>query len=128
MGLGLDDSIRDSERLTKERHDRQQRVRKKPYGAPPQFVAVTADGALLQLLIDFLESLAKEFKPHDKLNERLGAIPDANVAARDWDAPRSFHDPWATQLAEKMGELLCNWLAMKEREIAEAGQAKLTGR
>ena len=59
-GDGVDDSIRDSERLTKERHDRQQgatrrgRVsRKKLYLQTPQGVAVTADGGLLQLLIDF---------------------------------------------------------------------------
>src|SRR6516165_5216154 len=111
--MGLDDSIRDSESLTKERHDRQHRVRKKPYGATPQFVAVTADGGLLQLLIDFLESLPEEFKPPDQLNERLGRIPDAirhvalailapilDTVARGWDGPPSFHDPWRTQLAE----------------------------
>jgi hypothetical protein len=139
--MGLDDSIRDSESLTKERHHRQHRVRKKPYGATPQFVAVTADGGLLQLLIDFLESLPEEFKPPDELNERLGGIPDGiphvalailapilDTIARGWDGPPSFHDPWAVQLAEKMGGLLCHWLAMKEAEMAEAGQAKLTGR
>src|SRR6516165_5713221 len=137
--MGLDDSIRDSESLTKERHDRQHRVREKPYGATPEFVAVTADGGLLQLLIDFLESLPEEFKPPDELNERLGAIPGAiphvalailapmlDTIARGWEGKPAFHDPWRTQLAEKMGELLCHWLAMKEAEIAE--QAKSTGR
>ena len=139
--MGLDDSIRDAESLTKERHDRQHRVRKKPYGATPQFVAVTADGGLLQLLIDFLESLPEEFKPPDQLNERLGRIPDAirhvalailapilDTVARGWDGPPSFHDPWRTQLAEKMGEMLCHWLAMMEVELAEAAQAELTGK
>jgi hypothetical protein len=108
----LDDSIRDSERLTKERHARRQkRLAKRPYGATPEFVAVTADGGLLQLLIDFLESLPEEFKPPDELNERLGSIPNAiphvalailapilDVAARGWDGPPSFHDACA-----------CNW-------------------
>jgi hypothetical protein len=135
----LDDGIRDSERLTKERSDHQQRIRKKPYGATPQFVAVTADGGLLQLLIDFLESLPEEFTPPDELNERLGRIPDAiphvalailapvlDAAVRGWDGSPSFHDAWRVQLAENMGMLLCHWLAMKEAEIAE--QAKLKGK
>jgi hypothetical protein len=137
----LDDSIRDSERLTKEQHDRRQRLRKKPYGATPQFVAVTADGGLLQLLIDFLESLPEELRPPNELNERLGRIPGAiphvalailqpvlDTIARGWEDKPAFHDPWRVRLAEKMGALLCHWLAMKETEMAESAKAELTGK
>src|SRR5262249_12780846 len=76
---------------------------------------------------DFLADKAPP--PPAALNKRLGSIPDAmphvalailapvlDAVARGWEGKPGFHDPWRTQLAEKMGELLCHWLAMKEAE------------
>ena len=72
----MDESTRDSERLTTERHNRQHRnIRKKLYCATPEGVAVTGD-LLLQPLIDFLKDPDNPFRPPSELEERLHRIPD----------------------------------------------------
>jgi DNA-directed RNA polymerase len=135
----MDDTTKGSEYLTSERYKRQHRaIRKKLYCATPEGVAVTADGGLLRLLIDFLASKDAP-PPPDELNERLGRIPEAiqhvalailqptlDAIARGWQAPRKIAkraDNWRMLLAKQMGEMLCRWLALKETEMAEAAKA-----
>jgi len=54
--MGMESTVKGSERLTKQRRARRQRLtRKRLFGNTPEGVASTADTGLLQLLIDFLE-------------------------------------------------------------------------
>ena len=72
----MDESIRDSERLTIERHNHQHRnIRKKHYCSTDESVAVTGD-LLLRPLIDFLKDPDNPFRPPSGLEERLRRIPD----------------------------------------------------
>jgi DNA-directed RNA polymerase len=139
----MDESIRDSERLTDERHRHQHRnIRKKLYCATPEGVAVTGD-LLLQPLIDFLKDPDNPFRPPSELEERLHRIPDhhPHVAlailapvldgfARDREDDQGFIINRKgvivpklysrTPLAEALGTHLLGWLVHKEREMAEA--------
>ena len=148
----METTVKGSERLTKERRARRQKLtRKKLFCATPEGVAVTVDTGLLQLLIDFLEGkdpngfpltpddLAPS--PPDELKERLERIPDPcpfvalailapllDRIERGWDDRSTFRDPWRTQLAEQMGERLRDEFALKEMRLAEALEAELSGK
>jgi hypothetical protein len=121
----------------------------------PKGVA-TAD-VFLAPLINFLSGADPDNpppRPPDELNERLGRIPGAiahvalAILAPVLDAiERGFEDPsesrlrrnpdgstapradnWHMLLVKDMGETLCRWLLLKEREMAEAAEAKLRGK
>jgi hypothetical protein len=152
----LEGSIKGSKRLTAERNARRNKLpRKRVFCATPKGVA-TAD-VLLAPLINFLSGAdPKNPPPHppDELNERLGRIPNAiphvalailapvlDAVERGFEKPpesRLLRNPdgsvakradnWRMLLAKETGETLCRWLIFKERDMAEAAKAKLSGR
>ena len=116
----MESTVKGSERLTKQRRARRQRLtRKRLFGNTPEGVASTADTGLLELLIDFLEGKDPNNRapaPPAELEERLGRIPDPcpfvalailapllDRIERGWDDRSTFRDPWRTQLAEQLG-------------------------
>src|SRR6516165_11323064 len=140
----MDESTRDSERLTTERHNRQHRnIRKKLYCSTEESVAVTGD-LLLQPLINFLKDSDNPFRPPSGLEERLHRIPDhhphvalailapmldgfarnredndqALILNRDGHLVSKRYS--RTPLAEALGTHLLGWLVYKEREMAKA--------
>lgn len=142
----MDESIRDSERLTIERHNHQHRnIRKKHYCSTDESVAVTGD-LLLRPLIDFLKDPDNPFRPPSGLEERLRRIPDhhphvalailaplldgfardredndqALILNRDGHLVSKRYS--RTPLAEALGTHLLGWLVYKEREMAKAEQ------
>ena len=140
----MESTVKGSERLTKQRRARRQRLtRKRLFGNTPEGVASTADTGLLELLIDFLEGKEPNNRapaPPAELEERLGRIPDPcpfvalailapllDRIERGWDDRSTFRDPWRTQLAEQLGERLGDEFARKEMKLAEALEAELKG-
>ena len=141
----MESTVKGSERLTKQRRARRQRLtRKRLFGNTPEGVASTADTGLLELLIDFLEGKDPNNRapaPPAELEERLGRIPDPcpfvalailapllDRIERGWDDRSTFRDPWRTQLAEQLGERLGDEFARKEMKLAEALEAELKGK
>jgi hypothetical protein len=148
----LEGSIKGSKRLTAERNARRNKLpRKRVFCATPKGVA-TAD-VLLAPLINFLTSKDAPHPP-DELNERLGRIPNAiphvalailapvlDAVERGFEKPSESRllrnpdgsvakraDNWRMLLAKETGETLCRWLLFKERDMAEAAKAKLSGK
>src|SRR6516164_4354970 len=142
----MDESSRDSEHLTIERHKHQHRnIRKKLYCSTDESVAVTGD-LLLRPLIDFLKDPDNPFQPPSGLEERLHRIPDhhphvalailapvldgfardredndqALILNRNGVIVSKRHS--RTPLAEDLGTHLLGWLVHKEREMAKAEQ------
>jgi hypothetical protein len=131
----MDDSIRDSERLNVERHEHRHRnIRKTLYCATLEGVEVTAE-VFLEPLTKFLAGKDPDNLPPlppEELNWRLGCIPDAiphvalailqpvlDAIARGWEVPKKTAkraDNWRMLLAKQMGEILGNWLALKDME------------
>ncbi len=133
----MDDAIKGSEQLTTERYPRRQRLtRKRLYCATPEGAEVTAE-LLLAPLTDFLADKIKDNPPPlppDELNDRLGRVaiytadtypavalailaPVLDAIARGWEG-YDDNKSWKMLLAEQMGGRLCDWLALKEEEIA----------
>jgi hypothetical protein len=148
----LEASIKGSKRLTAERNARRNKLpRKRVFCATPKGVA-TAD-VLLAPLINFLTSKDAPHPP-DQLNERLGRIPNAiphvalailapvlDAVERGFEKPSESRllrnpdgsvakraDNWRMLLAKETGETLCSWLLLKERDMAEAAEAKKRGK
>jgi hypothetical protein len=131
----LDDTTKGSEYLTAERSKRQNKLtRKRLFCATPK--GVEAASVLLGPLTDFLAGRIKDNPPPpppDELNERLGRIdnPHPHVALailapvldaieRGWEAPKKTDakraDNWRMLLAKQMGEILRDWLVLKDME------------
>jgi hypothetical protein len=142
----MESTVKGSERLTKERRARRQKLtRKKPFCATPEGVAATADTGLLQLLIGFLagedpDPNNRAPSPPAELEERFKRIPDPcpfialailapllDRIERGWDDRSTFRDPWHTQLAEQLGERLRDEFARKEMKLAVERKAELSG-
>ena len=152
----MEGTARGSKRFTDERSARRNKLpRKRVFCATPKGVATA--NVFLGPLINFLSGADPDNpppRPPDELNERLGRIPDAiphvalAILAPVLDAiERGFEDPpesrllrnpdgsaapradnWRMFLAKETGETLCRWLLLKEREMAEAAKAKLSGK
>jgi hypothetical protein len=146
----LDDTIKASKLLTKERYARRQkRLAKRVYCGTPEGVEVTAK-VFLDPLTKFLAGEDPNNPPPPcppELFERLDRIPNSaphvalailapvlDAIARGWEPKKADTKPirkkdgttvkpadnWKTLLAKQMGETLCHWLALKETEMAKA--------